>query len=185
MNSQTNELSLDAESTVSDAPARSLWRLGWQRLKKDKVGYISLFIVIFYLLLSLAGWMNLIGSDWREEIALPYAPPTFASWEKRGTEVKASSIQGVEQETLEADADDPLAALMAEADTNEDQYETETVQKADSLILGADGRGRDILTKNLKRYFSIGHSGSVRLSLCDYYRNHFRRTGWLFRQMGR
>lgn len=107
MHSQTNDLSLDAESTVSDAPARSLWSLGWQRLKKDKVGYFSLYIVIFYLLLSLSGWINLVGADWREEIALPHAPPTFASWETRGAEVKASSIQGVEQETLKEDADDP------------------------------------------------------------------------------
>ncbi|MEI8635171.1 ABC transporter permease [Vibrio sp. PP-XX7] len=49
---------------------------------------------------------------------------------------------------------------MAEANTNADQYKTKAVKKADSLILGADGRGRDILLKTIE-----GTSVSVTVAL--------------------
>ncbi|WP_432452644.1 MULTISPECIES: ABC transporter permease [unclassified Agarivorans] len=164
MKYQTNDVAIELENVVQqeDAHTRSLWTLGWQRLKNDKVGYISLMIVSLYLLLSLAGWMNLAGENWREEIALPHAPPSFATWEARGAEVKAVSYSespSAQNEIADA-ADDPLAALMAEASSNAEQYETETIEKAHSLILGADGRGRDILQKTIK-----GTSVSVTVAL--------------------
>lgn len=160
MNNQSADISLDPESPAVEPPSRSLWRLGWKRLKNDKVGYISLIIVCIYLLLSLAGWMGLSGSDWREEVALPYAPPTFAYWETRGSEIKAVTSEQTDDDTNALNMNDPLAALMAEAADNSEQYEVEKVIKAESLILGADARGRDILQKTLK-----GTSVSVTVAL--------------------
>ncbi|MEI8635173.1 hypothetical protein P4S72_30165 [Vibrio sp. PP-XX7] len=49
MKYQTNDVAIESESVAleEDTHTRSLWTLGWQRLKRDKVGYISLIIVIF------------------------------------------------------------------------------------------------------------------------------------------
>lgn len=58
-------------------PSRSLWALGWQRLKRNKVGFISLWIVLAYLLVAIGGWCNLIGSSWTDEVGVPYAPPSW------------------------------------------------------------------------------------------------------------
>ncbi len=160
MKQQTNDISLDTTNTTLNDTSRSLWALGWKRLKKDKVGYISLMIVVFYLLLSLASGLGLIASHWRDEIALPYAPPSFATWEARNSEVKAIKKEQDKDDSQSIDVVDPLAALMAQADNNADQYKAQEITKADSLILGGDSRGRDILQKVLK-----GTSVSVSIAL--------------------
>ncbi len=140
-------------STLTTEESRSLWALGWKRLKRDKVGMISLTIVIFYLLLNIAAWIGLVGSTWREEIALSYAPPIFATWEQRNNEVSESSVNATHTDAnTEAvlDETDPLAALLAQADENTEQYEIEEVEKAERLLFGADGHGRDVFQKALK-----------------------------------
>ncbi|WP_230368749.1 hypothetical protein [Paludibacterium denitrificans] len=46
---------------ASPTPSRSLWGQGWQRLKRNRVGWLSLWVVVAYLLLAIAGsiwWAN-------------------------------------------------------------------------------------------------------------------------------
>ena len=159
-----NHDKIDSLNPPTDTPTQSLSSLAWKRLKRDKVGMVSLVIVCFYLLLCAAGWMGLVGENWRTDVALPHAPPTFATWEPRGTQVNAVSAPdaGASQgdEDNSAAAPDPLAALMAKADTNEQKYQTVAVKKAETLPLGADGQGRDILQKAIK-----GTSVSVSVAL--------------------
>jgi peptide/nickel transport system permease protein len=54
-----------------------LWSLAWKRLKTDRIAVISMVVVIFFLLLSLAALFGLIAKDWNREIAVNYAPPTL------------------------------------------------------------------------------------------------------------
>jgi ABC-type dipeptide/oligopeptide/nickel transport system permease subunit len=159
MTSQTDNSNLTDESSTQ---SRSLRSLAWKRLKKDRVGMTSLVIVIFFILLSIVAWAGLVGGGWRDEIALPYAPPSFAFWEARHAEVSSDSISGFsdEQDDELFDDADPLAALLAEAEDNAEQYEIEEEPKLETLLLGSDGRGRDILQKTLK-----GTSVSVTVAL--------------------
>ncbi|WP_428243059.1 ABC transporter permease [Gynuella sp.] len=158
MTSQTSDQTPNVNQSATHTASRSLWSLAWKRLRRDRVGFTSLLIVIAYLLLCLGAWVNLIGADWRDEIALPHAPPTFATWIPRGTEINTNKIGIAEDSSLEAtdsasdetDDSDPLAALMAEAESNAGEYEQQQAPKLETLILGADGRGRDILQKTLK-----------------------------------
>ncbi|MEL0637397.1 ABC transporter permease [Marinomonas sp. TI.3.20] len=158
---------VDISSKSTDIPTQSLSSLAWKRLKRDKVGMISLAIVCFYLLLCAAGWVGLVGSNWRADVAVPHAPPTFATWEPRGTQINAVTADnsstaktgGVENDADDG-ANDPLAALMAEANSNEKKYTTVAVKKSETLFLGADGQGRDVFQKALK-----GTSVSVSVAL--------------------
>jgi peptide/nickel transport system permease protein len=54
-----------------------LWSLAWKRLKTDRIAVISMVVVIFFLLLSLAALFGLVAKDWNREIAINYAPPTL------------------------------------------------------------------------------------------------------------
>ncbi|VEB42360.1 N-terminal TM domain of oligopeptide transport permease C [Chromobacterium violaceum] len=65
--------------------------LGWQRLKRNKVGFISMWIVLAYLLVSIGGWFNLVGAHWTDEVGVPYAPPSWVN-ESRTTCCRRSRL---------------------------------------------------------------------------------------------
>ena len=54
-----------------------LWSLAWKRLMADRIAVVSMIVVIFFLLLSLAAFFGLIAKDWNREVAINYAPPTW------------------------------------------------------------------------------------------------------------
>lgn len=136
--------------------SRGLWALGWRRLRKDRVGMISLCVVAIYVLICIGGALNIVGATWRDEIAKPYAPPTLLQqYAPQGAEVTADAVAAANANTdpnrqgLSA-TNDPLAALLAGIGDGADQYRTEQVVRAETLPLGADQRGRDVLQKILK-----------------------------------
>ena len=136
--------------------SRGLWALGWRRLRKDRVGMTSLCIVAIYVLICIGGMLGVVGATWRDEVAKPYAPPTLLQqFYPQGAEVTAEAIRATNENTdpnrqgLSA-ANDPLADLLAGIGDSADQYRTEEVARVDTLILGADQRGRDVLQKILK-----------------------------------
>ncbi len=136
--------------------SRGLWALGWRRLRRDRVGMISLCIVAVYVVICLGGAVGLIGANWRDEVAKPHAPPTLLqrfvpqAEELTGAAVGAANANNDPGRTGLAAANDPLADLLAGIGDNADQYRTEEVERAQTLILGADQRGRDVLQKILK-----------------------------------
>ena len=70
-----------------------LWALAWKRLLADRVAIVSMVIVIFFLLLSLAAFFGLIAKDWNHEIAINYAPPTlFKDSHKPPSDLKAGAV---------------------------------------------------------------------------------------------
>lgn len=146
--------------TKTEAKSRSLWALGWKRLRRDRIGYVSLYVVAAFLLLALGGSVGLVGRGWREEVAKPYAPPTlFRNWGPKHPQLTAENIDAANKAAAQASGtdgnalsaeEDPLAADLAEAGKNEAQYQETATVKADTLPMGADLRGRDVLQKVLK-----------------------------------
>ncbi|OBU85542.1 ABC transporter permease [Chromobacterium subtsugae] len=131
------------------APSRSLWALGWQRLKRDRIGFASLWIVAAFMLLALASWLGLIGRGWNDEIAVSYAPPTAIYQQDKSVAVHKSKAAEPALEGLKP-AEDPIWAETQRARQNRDKYVVPEVKKAESLTFGADQRGRDILDKVIK-----------------------------------
>jgi ABC-type dipeptide/oligopeptide/nickel transport system permease subunit len=130
--------------------------LGWRRLRKDRVGMASLTIVVIYMLICLGGVTGLIGSTWRDEVAKPYAPPTLLQrFAPQGAELTGENIRAANADedagrTGLSAQNDPLADLLAGIGDGADQYRTAEVERAQTLTLGADQRGRDVLQKILK-----------------------------------
>ena len=54
-----------------------LWTLAWRRLRADRVGMVSLAIVVAFLILVLLSGTGLIAKDWSKEVGTNYAPPSF------------------------------------------------------------------------------------------------------------
>ena len=54
-----------------------LWTLAWRRLRADKVGMVSLAIVLAFIVMMILSGLGLIAADWQREVGVNYAPPTF------------------------------------------------------------------------------------------------------------
>lgn len=173
MTSQTTLLADDASCPAS----RSLWQLGWQRLRRDRIGLTALWVVLAFVLLALAGWLGLAGSHWRDEVAKPNMPPAlFKGYGPATVELTAADIDAAQQHnTSVGDAsaatgmsaeDDPLAADMAAAQTQAAKAAPLTVAPANDSVLplGSDSRGRDVLQKVIQGTATsllVGLSGAL------------------------
>jgi peptide/nickel transport system permease protein len=80
-------------SMSSHTPLRSpgLWRLAWRRLRQDRLAMFALGVLSFYLLLVLLSAGGLVAGDWSREIAVNYAPPSFAGAPPAGENVQAGT----------------------------------------------------------------------------------------------
>jgi ABC-type dipeptide/oligopeptide/nickel transport system permease subunit len=65
------------ESHVVKLQKKSLWLDAFNRLKRDKLALISLFIVGAYALVALLVSLGVIASDWSEKVGPSYAAPTW------------------------------------------------------------------------------------------------------------
>ena len=90
-----------------------LWRLAWRRLLADRVAVVSMVVVLLFLLLMLASALQLVAAHWGEEVAVGYAPPTFAGKTVREDAPQAAAeVRNSNQ--YPGTVKDPLAADLAE-----------------------------------------------------------------------
>lgn len=133
------------------APPRSLWSLGWQRLKRDRVGYVSLWIVGVFVLIAALVWSGLLAGNWNAEVSDPNRSPMWTTQDKVAKSSGENELDGSTGPIVQLPAaDDPIAQEMAEARKHVGDYRTKEVEKTDSLILGSDQRGRSVLHKVLQ-----------------------------------
>jgi peptide/nickel transport system permease protein len=122
----------------------NLWLLGWRRLLRDRVGVASGAIVLAFILLAVGSAAGLVARDWSEETGVSYAPPGFLGSRIEEIRQAESAVHPVADYGIV----DPLAAELAEirktlvAKTEE--------SRAQTLLLGADKWGRDVLKKAIK-----------------------------------
>ena len=127
--------------------SEGVWRTAWRRFRGDRVGMVSLVIVAAFLVLIAAAALGLVASDWQRELAVPNAPPTFLG--PRPAE-DAGTIEGPKGPPVDLTDIDPLAPRYKEwAERAAKMQTTETV-KAETLPMGADRLGRDVLAKAVK-----------------------------------
>ena len=157
-----------------------LWALAWKRLRADRVGMVSLAIVVAFLVMMVLSASGLIAKDWAKEVGVNYAPPTFvgpaepvagaasaqpeANASDKPTELPiedplADALAAIRNEgsggrappgtTAEEKTVDPLAEVMAEIKSKETGTAAAEV-RAQTLPLGGDKWGRDVLKKVIK-----------------------------------
>ncbi|OBV39982.1 ABC transporter permease [Janthinobacterium psychrotolerans] len=156
-----------------------LWALAWRRLRGDKIAMVSLAVVGAFFLLVLASAGGLVGANWEDEVAVSYAPPTFA-----GADPVAAGIDGAipvtDERSLPTPVNvlDPLAGDIAELRAQMGSNPSAGVEmygvtdpladditalrgsmgktkkviahKATTLPFGADKWGHDVLQKTIK-----------------------------------
>jgi peptide/nickel transport system permease protein len=112
----------DVPHTVSPG----LWALAWKRLKSDRVGMVSLAIVVAFLVMMALSATGLIAANWSQEVGVNYAPPSFlgadaeaqqkrenaqptAPAESAPTEYKSEIVDPIGEELAELRGEKPAA----------------------------------------------------------------------------
>jgi oligopeptide transport system permease protein len=141
-------------NTAAAAPLHQaspgLWTLAWRRLKRDKIGMVSLVVVIFFLLMMLGSYAGIVAKNWSKEVGVSYANPTFMA----GAENLEAQQQAKKETSTVPFVDlsdiDPLAPKYAEWEKRTAEIKiTETV-RAETLPFGGDKWGRDVIQKAIK-----------------------------------
>ena len=123
----------------------NLWLLGARRLLEDRVGMVSAAIVAAFLLIAAASAAGLVARDWADEVGVSYAPPGFLG--SRAEQEKAQGAAAGPQDDY--GIVDPLAEELAEIrKTLTGGAGSEA--KAQTLPLGGDKWGRDVIRKTIK-----------------------------------
>ena len=128
-----------------------LWTLAWRRLRQDGVGMVSLAIVAFFLLIMVGAFTGLIASDWAKEKGVSYANPSFLAGAEN-LEAKAMAAKGDAAKVAPVDLSDvdPLAPRYKEWEERAAKIAVTEVKRAETLPLGGDKWGRDVLQKVVK-----------------------------------
>jgi peptide/nickel transport system permease protein len=145
--------SIAADAALPAAPTQSpgVWKAAWRRLRNDRVGMVSLAIVIFFLLLILASAVGLVAKDWQKEVGVPNAPPSFMGPRVEVSTADAlASVVAKDAKPVDLSDIDPLAPKYKEWEERASQIKVTETPKADTLVFGGDRLGRDVLSKAIK-----------------------------------
>ncbi len=131
------------------APVRSegVWHAAWRRFKGDKLGLVAMVVVVLFLVLIALSAAGLVARGWQNEVGVPNAPPTVMG-------PRAADPNQHRAESLAPNVDlsdvDPLAPRYAEWAEKAKQYHAVEAPKAETLPLGGDRLGRNVLDKAIK-----------------------------------
>ena len=133
----------------SESPG--LWTLAWRRLRQDRVGMVSLVIVIFFLLMMVGAFTGVIASDWAKEKGVSYANPSFLAGAEN-LEARAMAAKGDAAKSPPVDLSDvdPLAPRYKEWEERAAKIAVTETKRAETLPFGGDKWGRDVLKKAVK-----------------------------------
>lgn len=127
--------------------SEGVWHAAWRRFRTDRVGVVCALIVAAFLLLILASWSGLVAKHWQNEVGVANAPPTFLG--PRPPEA-IGVIDVPKGPNVDLSDVDPLAPRYKEWDERAAKLKTTETVKAETLPLGADRLGRDVLSKAVK-----------------------------------
>jgi peptide/nickel transport system permease protein len=127
--------------------SEGVWHAAWRRFKTDRVGLVSAVIVIAFLLLIALAGLGLVAKQWQKEVGVPNAPPHFVG--PKPPEA-IGAIEVPKGPNVDLSAVDPLAPRYKEWDERAAKFKTEEVIKAQTLPMGGDRFGRDVLAKAIK-----------------------------------
>jgi oligopeptide transport system permease protein len=142
-------ITLSADGAPQDALQKSegVWHAAWRRFKADRVGLVSLIVVVAFLLLIIASSLGLVAKNWQNEVGLPDAPPTFMG---PAAPQAAGVIEAPAGPNVDLSDIDPLAPRYKEWAERAKQFQTVETVKASTLPFGGDRLGRDVLSKAVK-----------------------------------
>jgi peptide/nickel transport system permease protein len=124
----------------------SVWAQAWKRLRRDRVGMVSLWVVAVFLVMVALAQAGAIANHWQREVGEPFAPPHFVGADaKQATKAQEKSLPNVDLSDI-----DPLAPYYKEWNERAGKVKTIDTARAATLPLGGDRLGRDVLDKAVK-----------------------------------
>jgi peptide/nickel transport system permease protein len=124
-----------------------VWFGAWRRLRNDRVGMVSLWVVVAFVVLVLASTAGLVAKNWQLEVGVPNAPPTFVG---PAPPQEKTVIESPKGPNLDISDVDPLAPRYQEWAERAAQIHIGEIERSDTLPLGGDRLGRDVLSKAIK-----------------------------------
>ncbi len=128
-----------------------LWMLAWRRLRHDAVGMVALVVVLLFLAMMAASYAGLIAADWSKEKGVSYANPTLmAGAENLEAKAMAQKDSASKIPPVDLSDIDPLAPRYKEWEERAAKIAVTETKRAETLPLGGDKWGRDVLQKAIK-----------------------------------
>lgn len=127
--------------------SEGVWHAAWRRYKADRVGMVSLMVVLAFLVLIAASALGLVAGQWQKEVGVPNARPVFLS---AAPPEAAAVIEQPKGPNVDISDIDPLAPRYKEWEERAKAYATTETIKRETLPLGGDRLGRDVLAKAIK-----------------------------------
>ena len=169
-------MSTDILQSLPQSPG--VWKQAWLRLKTDRVGMVSLYITLLFIVLVLAAQLGLVAKDWQKEVAVPFAAPTLVGKIADGTQT--AIVETVAGPNVDISDVDPLAPRYKEWDERAAQFKTTVTVKADTLPFGADQQSRRVQQGGQRRA-GVHYGWADGRLVCDAHRDRSRGHWRLFR----
>ena len=125
-----------------------VWAQAWTRLKADRVGMVSLYVTLFFILLVILAQAGLVAKDWQKEVGTSFAPPHFVGKIVDGSQTAVVAVPA--GPNVDISDVDPLAPRYVEWNERAAKIKTVVTEKSDTLPFGGDQLGRDVLSKVIK-----------------------------------
>jgi len=132
---------------VLSSSSGGVWAASWRRLRTDRVGLVAMGIVAAFLLLVALAATQVVAAGWQQEVGVPNAPPTLLGPQPAEDTGAIAAPKGPNVDLSDID---PLAPRYAEWAERAKSFKTEDVTRAETLPLGGDRLGRDVLAKVVK-----------------------------------
>ena len=140
-------LAADALTEVQALPhSPGVWTQAWTRLRADRVGMISLAVVVAFMVLVLLAQFGVLGAGWQREVGEPFAPPHIMGGDVR----ELAAVEEARPPNIDLTDIDPLAPRYAEIEARAAKVKTVVLERAPTLPFGGDRIGRDVLDKAIK-----------------------------------
>jgi len=135
------------DTTLAVQRSEGVWHAAWRRFRADRVGVVSLAIVLAFVAMIVLSVLGLVAGNWQREVGVPNAPPTFVG--PRAAEA-SGAIESPKGPNVDLSDVDPLAPRYKEWDERAAKFRTVEFAKLETLPMGADRLGRDVLAKAIK-----------------------------------
>ena len=127
--------------------SEGVWHAAWKRLLKDRVGIASLAVVAVFIVLIVLTAIGAVARSWQAEVGVPNAQPGFMG---AAPPEAAAVIEVPKGPNVDLSDVDPLAPRYKEWAERAAKLKTEEAPRAQTLPLGGDRLGRDVLVKAMK-----------------------------------
>ena len=147
MSTASQSVAAQAPGLASPQRSEGVWRAAWRRFKADRVGLVCAVVVLAFIVLVALSALGVVAKGWQDEVGVANAPPTLLG--PRPAE-SMGAIETPKGPNADLSAVDPLAPRYAEIEAAASKYRTTDAAKAETLPLGGDRLGRDVLSKAVK-----------------------------------